>query len=69
LVEHGLLNEDLLFDVGAPPGMFWDPLKVIIYGQRAEMKDPRIGENFELLYERSKRWEKAHPSKIKLETA
>jgi hypothetical protein len=69
LVEHGLLNEDLLFDVSAPPKMFWEPLKVVIYGERAEMKEPRIGENFELLYERWTKWEKTHPPKIRLVTA
>ncbi len=69
MVEHGLLNEDLLFDIAAPPRFFWEPLKVVIYGQRAEMKEPRIGENFELLYERAKKWEKNHPPKIKLMAA
>ncbi len=69
MVENGLLNENLLFDVSPPPGFFWEPLKVIIYGERAEMKEPRVGENFELLYERHKKWQKTHPPKIKLVTA
>lgn len=65
LVEHGVLNEDLFFDVSAPPRFFWEPLKPIIYGTRGEMKEPRIGENFELLYERYMRWLTGHPPKIK----
>jgi hypothetical protein len=69
LVENGLLNENLLFDAAPPPKFFWEALKPIIYGERAEMKEPRIGENFELLYERSKKWEKTHPPKINLVTA
>lgn len=68
LVEHGLVNEDLLFDVIPPIRMFWEPLKPVIYGERAEMKEPRIGENFELLYERHKRWLESHPPKIKMVT-
>ncbi len=69
MVEHGLINEDLFFDVSAPPRLFWEPLRAIVYGERAEMKEPRIGENFELLYERHKRWQTTHPPKIKLVTA
>ncbi|HKW05434.1 MAG TPA: hypothetical protein VJN71_09060 [Nitrososphaerales archaeon] len=46
--------------------MFWEPLKSIVYGERAEMKEPRIAENFELLYERHKKWLETHPPKIKM---
>jgi hypothetical protein len=69
LVEHGQLSEDLLFDVAAPVRFFWDPLRPIVYGSRGEMKEPRIGENFELLAERYEKWIKNHPPKIKLLTA
>jgi hypothetical protein len=69
MIENGVLNEDLFFDACAPPRFFWEPIKAIIYGERAEMKEPRIGENFELLYERHKAWLKNHPPKIKLVTA
>jgi hypothetical protein len=64
-IENGVLNEDLFFDICPPPKFFWESLKPIIYGLRGEMKEPRIGENFELLYERHKNWAKNHPPKIK----
>ncbi len=65
LIENGVLNEDLFFDIAPPPRFFWETLKPIIYGIRGEMKEPRIGENFELLYERHENWLKNHPPKIK----
>ncbi len=69
LIQHGLLNEDLFFDASVPVNLFWEEMKPIIYGERAEFKEPRLCENFELLYERHKKWVKSHPPKIPLVTA
>ena len=66
LIKHGVLNENLFFDVAPPTKFFWEHLKPIVYGLRSEMNEQRIGENFELLYEREKKWEDAHPPKTKL---
>lgn len=65
----GLLNEDLFFDISAPVKFFWEPLKPIVYGQRGEFKEPKLLENFELLYERQRKWEKSHPPRVRLVTA
>lgn len=69
LIENGVLNEDLFFDISPPPQWFWLALQPLIYGMRAEMNEQRLGENFELLYERHEKWLKNHPPKIKLLTA
>ena len=48
LVKNGLLSEKLFFDrfLVAP---YWDALKEVIYADREDSKEPRIGENFEWL--------------------
>ncbi len=69
LIQHGLLNEELFFDVSVPVNFFWEPLKPIVYGERAEFKEPRLCENFELLNERQQKWAKSNPPNIRLVTA
>jgi hypothetical protein len=48
LVKNGLLNEKLFFDrfLVTP---YWDALKEVIYADREDTMEPRIGENFEWL--------------------
>ncbi len=63
LVNNGLLSEALFFDrYFVKP--FWEPLKPIVEGQRDEIEEPRLAENFELLYEKEKEWHNTHPPKI-----
>jgi hypothetical protein len=64
LVDHGLLHEDLFFDTFLVK-LVWEPLKPIVYGQRRELQEPRLAENFELLYEREQAWQAKHPPKVR----
>ncbi|HKT21418.1 MAG TPA: hypothetical protein VJR06_02165 [Nitrososphaerales archaeon] len=54
LVSHGLLNENLYFDL-SPIGAIWERLGPIVEGQRKEM-DPQLWENAVWLAERQKKW-------------
>jgi hypothetical protein len=64
LVNNGLLHEGLFFDryLVAP---LWEAFQQVIYAERKEYQEPRLAENFELLYEREKAWDAKHPPKIK----
>jgi len=57
LVSHGLLNENLYFDISGI-GFVWDRLDPIIKGQRKEM-GPALWENAVWLAERQKKWSKS----------
>lgn len=50
LYKQGLINEELLFDWLAVY-LVWDRVKGIALGQRAQLGEPRIYENFEALAE------------------
>jgi len=54
LVKNGLLNERLFFDrfLVTP---YWNALKEVIYADREDTGEPRIGENFEWLAMRQAR--------------
>jgi hypothetical protein len=56
LVSHGLLNEDLYFDVSAI-GFIWPMLEKIVPGMRKEA-GPALWENAVWLAERQKQWAK-----------
>ena len=62
LVNNDLLNERLFFDrfLVKP---YWEALKVVIFADREETKEPRIGENFELLAKREEIWRQETPPK------
>ncbi|MEW6232963.1 MAG: DUF4760 domain-containing protein [Chloroflexota bacterium] len=62
LINRGLLNEDLYFDLVGGIETLWHKAKKVIYGLREET-DPRMYENFELLFERCMKWQEAHPPK------
>ena len=62
LVNNGLLNEDLVFDMFLFP---WKKVEPIVYGLRKELKAARLFENFEALARRLPKWEKRHPPKVK----
>ncbi len=64
LVDHGLLNEGLFFDTYLVKP-WWEPVKPIVYGERREYEEPRLAENFELLYEKEQAWHAKHPPKIR----
>ncbi len=55
LVNNGLLNEKLFFDrfLVKP---YWDALKFVIFADREQTQEPRIGENFELLAKKEEGW-------------
>ena len=61
-VNHGLLNEDLIFDLWGD--LFWSRLGPIVQGLREEMKYPRLYENYELLAKKYRKWTEEHPIKI-----
>ena len=50
LYKQGLINEELLFDWLAAY-LVWDRVKGIALGQREQLREPRIYENFEALAE------------------
>jgi len=62
LVNHGLLSEDLVFDMIDVP---WKKAEPIVHGIRKDMKLPRLYENFEVLAKKLPEWEKKHPPKVK----
>jgi hypothetical protein len=55
LINHGLINLDIYFDI-FNPSPFWHKAKPIIDGMR-EIR-PHIYENFEALNEKRKNWKK-----------
>jgi len=61
LVNDGLLNEDLAFDMFGCP---WKKAEPVVHGIRKDMKIPRLYENFEVLGKRFSDWEKKHPPKV-----
>jgi hypothetical protein len=54
LVSHGLLNENLYFDM-SPIGFIWEKVAPIVEGARKEMS-PQLWENAVWLAERQKKW-------------
>ncbi len=56
LVSHGVLNEDLYFDLSGI-GFIWPRLEKIVAGMRKEM-DESLFENAVWLAERQKKWHK-----------
>ncbi len=64
LVDNGLLHEGLFFDTYLVKP-WWEPVKPIVYGERREYEEPRLAENFELLYEREQAWQAKHPPKVR----
>jgi hypothetical protein len=63
LVNNGILNEGLFFDRYLIKES-WEAIKPIAEGMRDEMGEPRLVENFELLYEKENQWKKTHPPKL-----
>ncbi len=55
LWKHGLLNEELLFDTYLVT-LLWDRMKGFVLGQREQLGEPRLGENFEALAEAQRAW-------------
>ncbi len=55
LWKNKLINEDLLFDWLWVAGV-WDRMKGIVLGERKEMKQPRLGENFQKMAAAQVRW-------------
>jgi hypothetical protein len=64
LVKNGLLNERLFFDrfLVKP---YWDALKQVLFADREETNEPRVGENFEWLALREETWRTASLRKVK----
>lgn len=62
LVLKGLLSEDIFFEMGFGLNMAWQKVKGVMAGFRAET-DPRMYENFEMLYRRSLEWGNKNPPK------
>lgn len=67
MVKHNLINQDLFFDVFIL-GLYWEKVKSIVYGMRAEFNEPYLFENFEFLYEIEQKWKKKHPPRKRLES-
>ena len=63
LVNRGLLNEDLFFDLFGGFDLIWRRVQGVLPGMRKEL-DPRLYENFELLARRHRAWQEAHPPKV-----
>jgi hypothetical protein len=62
IVNNGLLHDDLFFGRFLV-GPYWEAFKPMIYVARKETQEPRLSENFELLYEKEKKWHAKHPPK------
>jgi hypothetical protein len=56
LVKHDRVQEDLLFDLFGGIDVLWETASNVIPGMRAAI-DPRLYENFELLYQRAQAWQ------------
>lgn len=67
LVKNGLLNEQLFFDrfLVKP---YWEALKPVIFLDRKETNEPRVGENFEWLASREENWRGTAIAKTKAKT-
>ncbi|MGA2460399.1 MAG: hypothetical protein ABSF82_03145 [Candidatus Bathyarchaeia archaeon] len=67
LVKNDLLNERLFFDrfLVKP---YWDALKQVIFSDREETNEPRVGENFEWLAMREETWRNAGLRRSKTKT-
>jgi len=63
LVLHGVLSEDLVFDM-FPFQFLWMRAEPVVLGMREDMKTPRLFENFEVLGKKVVEWEKTHPPKV-----
>lgn len=57
LVKHGLVREEVFFDLFGGIEQLWETVQTVIPGMRDAL-DLRLYENFELLYQRSKDWQK-----------
>jgi hypothetical protein len=64
LVEKGFLDPDLFFDRYGSLQIEWEKCKPIIYGLREKWNEPRHRENFELLANLGREWQKNHPPKV-----
>lgn len=56
LLKHGRVQEDLLFDLFGGIDVLWEAAQGVVLGMRAAI-DPRLYENFELLYRRLIEWQ------------
>jgi hypothetical protein len=63
LINRGLLNEDLFFDLFGGLNLLWEKLRPVVKGMREEI-DPYLYENFELLCRRAQTWKAAHPPRV-----
>lgn len=57
LVKHGLVREEVFFDLFGGIAQLWEGVGSIVPGMRDAL-DARLYENFELLYQRSLVWQK-----------
>jgi hypothetical protein len=57
LLKHGLIDQDLYFDIFNPTP-FWNKAKPIIEGMRSKRSDPFYYENFESLNSKRLSWKK-----------
>lgn len=57
LVKHGLVREGVFFDLFGGIEQLWETASTIISGMRDTLNS-RLYENFELLYQRSRDWQK-----------
>jgi hypothetical protein len=64
LLKHGLIDQDLYFDIFNPTP-FWNKAKSIVEGMRSKRSDPYYYENFELLNIKRLSWKKKRNAKIK----
>jgi len=63
LINRGLLDEDLFFDLFGGFDTMWQRVQHVLPGMRKEL-DPRLYENFELLARRHRAWQEKHPPKV-----
>ena len=57
LLKHGLIDENLYFDIFNPTP-FWNKAKPIVEGMRSKRSDPFYYENFESLIVKRLSWKK-----------
>jgi len=62
LIDHGLLSEDLLFDVLNDTRPLWERIEPWVIEARAEQGND-TWENIEILVERQRRWRQLHRPK------
>ncbi len=63
LINRGLLDEDLFFDLFGGLNLLWAKLTPVLKGMRGEI-DPYLYENVELLCRRAEAWKAAHPPRV-----